>query len=218
MEHVAVSAGVAVAALFPIMDPIGVVPWFVASTRRWTGEERRAAAAKAAVWSVVIMVVFLFFGRFVLDFFEISLAAIEFVGGLVIAYVGWEMLIGDAGKEPEPGSVEAAAGTEPAADREEIYFSPLAFPLLAGPGALAVTVGLSNRHDNSLDYVGFVLGILAATFLCYLIVAYADRVLERLGPKGVDVLNRIFGLLVLAIAAELVFHGISDHFGLQTFE
>ena len=209
MDHMFTAAGVTVAALFPIMDPIGVVPWFVATTRSLPQRARRSQVVKATFWSIAILVLFLFFGRFVLEFFHISLAAIEFVGGLVIAYVGWEMLIGDAGKDP--GNAEGE-------DADEIYFSPLAFPLLAGPGALAVTLGLGNRFDSALDYPGFVIGIVVASGISYLILAYADEVMERLGPKGIDVLNRIFGLLVLAIAVELVFHGIADHFLLTTAE
>lgn len=100
----------------------------------------------------------------------------------------------------------------------EIFFSPLAFPLLAGPGALAITLGLSNRHDNWADYLGFVVGIVVVLALAYLILSRADWLLRRLGPRGIDVFNRIMGLIVLAIAAELVFHGISDHFGLTLVE
>lgn len=207
MDHFLTSAGLAVAALFPVVDPIGIIPVFHNLTRHMTVAERRRQALMGAVAAVAILVVFLFFGRFVLDFFGISLAAIEFVGGLVIAAVGWEMLTQSAQEELD------------AAERDEdVYFTPIAFPLLAGPGALAITLGLTNRHDNWLDYPGFVLGIVAVAALSYLILRHADRVLERVGPKGIDVLNRILGLIVLAIAAELVFHGISDHFGLVNAE
>jgi multiple antibiotic resistance protein len=168
-----------------------------------TVAERRRQALLGTVSAVAILVVFLLFGRFVLDFFGVSLAAIEFVGGLVIAVVGWEMLTQSAVEELE------------GPDREdEVFFSPIAFPLLAGPGALAVTLGLSNRHDSWLDYPGFVTGIVAIAAISYLILRHADRVLERMGPKAIDVVNRILGLIVLAIAAELAFNGIADHFGL----
>jgi multiple antibiotic resistance protein len=210
MEHFFTSAGVAVAALFPVVDPIGVVPWFLGVTRDLSSDERRSEAAKAALISVAMLTLFLFFGHFVLDFFEVSLAAVEFVGGLVIGWVGWEMLT-----QPLKTAYEKEVASE---NGREIFFSPLAFPLLAGPGALAITLGLSNRHDNWLDYPGFVVGIVVVLALAYLILTRADWLLRRLGPHGIDVFNRIMGLIVLAIAAELVFHGISDHFGLTVVE
>lgn len=210
MEHFFTSAGIAVAALFPVVDPIGVVPWFLQVTGKLSSDDRRSEVWKAAVISVAILVLFLFFGRFVLDFFDVSLAAVEFVGGLVIGWVGWEMLT-------QPLKV-AYEENEVPDDGREIFFSPLAFPLLAGPGALAITLGLSNRHDNWADYPGFVAGIVVVLALAYLILSRADWLLHRLGPRGIDVFNRIMGLIVLAIAAELVFHGISDHFGLTLVE
>lgn len=203
MEHFFTSAAIAIAALFPIVDPIGLVPVFHNLTRHLTVAERRRQALLGVISAVAILVAFLFFGRFVLDFFGISLAAIEFVGGLVIAVVGWEMLTQPIADEIDEDERE-----------DEVFFAPIAFPMLAGPGALAVTLGLSNRHDNWLDYPGFVLGIIVVAAIAYVILRNADWVLERMGPKAIDVTNRILGLIVLAIAAELVFNGIADHFGL----
>lgn len=206
MEHFFVSAGVAVAALFPIVDPIGLVPTFLALTRNMDEQGRRSVLLKALAAAVAMLVVFLFFGRFVLDFFEVSLAAVEFVGGLIIGYVGWQMVTEPESLEPEPH------------EEEGLHISPLAFPLLAGPGALAVTLGLSNRHDSWLDYPGFVFGIMVVCGLAYVILSHGQRVLGFLGPRGIDVLNRILGLFVLAIAVELIFNGIADHFGLEIVE
>lgn len=208
-EHLLTSLVVAVAALFPVVDPIGIVPVFHNLTRGMSESERRRQALKGCLAACAILVVFLFFGRFVLDFFGISLAAIEFVGGIVIGVVGWEMLTSDASKELDE---EESSGDE------DVFFAPIAFPLLAGPGALAIILGLNNRHDHVLDYPGFVLGILVIAVVSYAILIHSDRVIKRLGPKGIDVINRILGLIVLAIAAELVFHGISDHFGLTLVE
>jgi len=205
MEHFLKSAVVATAALFPIVNPIGIVPTFLSMTRELDEAARRRQALKGAVATIAILTVFLFFGRFVLDFFGISLAAIEFVGGLIVGYVGWQML-------------SQSAGVQTSEEEGEVYFSPLAFPLLAGPGALAVVMGLANRHDHWLDFTGFVFGIVLVAAISYLILDHAHGVLTRMGPKGVDVVSRILALIVLAIAAELVFHGVADHFVLETAE
>ena len=176
MDEFFTSAGVALAALFPIIDPIGNVPWLLRTTRGLSVDERRSMVLRGVVISVAMLTVFLLFGHFVLDFFSVSLAAVEFVGGLVIGWVGWGMLT-------QPIETPSGAAAEPDAGEEveDIAFIPLAFPLLAGPGALAITLGLSNRHDTTLDYVGFVGGIAR---LVYLILSRAEIVLRWIGPPG----------------------------------
>ncbi len=205
MEGLLQAGGVAVVALFPIIDPIGNTPWFVGATRDLDVGARRSQAFRGAWIASVILIIFLLGGSFLLDFFGVSLAAVEFVGGLVIGWVGWQMLM-DA---PSRDLDEKAAP----ADRD-ISFSPLAFPLLAGPGALAISLGLTNRHDSAADYIGFCLGILVVMAISFVILTRAGELIAKIGPRGIDVINGILGLIVLAIGAELVFHGISDHFGL----
>ncbi len=204
MEHIVGSAGVAVVALFPIVDPIGNVPTFLGLTHKMDATGRVDQARRAVAVSFAMLVVFLAIGHFILEWFGISLAAVEVVGGLVLGYSGWQML----SQRTEPADPDDEQG-------EDVYFTPLAFPLLAGPGALATVLAFSNHADSVLDFPGFLIGIVAVLAITYAILARADRVLERLGPQGVDVLNRIMGLIVLLIAAELVFHGIADEFGLH---
>jgi multiple antibiotic resistance protein len=204
LEQSLTSFGVTFAALFPIVDPIGNVGAFLALTPGADAAERRRLARRACVAMVGILFVFLLIGHFVLDFFDISLAAIEVVGGLVVGYTGWQMLTGTL--------------DDPEAEGEDVSLAPLAFPLLAGPGAIGVLFGLGNRADSAFDYPGYVAGILAIAALTYLAFSHAHRVHDAIGSRGIAVLNQVMGLLVLAIAAELMFHGIADHFGLELVE
>jgi multiple antibiotic resistance protein len=212
MEELLQAAGIAVVALFPIVDPIGNTPWFVVATRGMDSRVRRSQAFRGVWIASVMLILFLLAGSFVLDFFGVSLAGVECVGGLVIGWVGWQMLMDTPSRDLEETDPPATP-----ADRD-ISFSPLAFPLLAGPGALAIALGLSNRHDSAADYIGFCLGIVVVMAICLAILTRAGDLIARIGPRGIDVINGIFGLIVLAIAAELVFHGISDYFGLTIVE
>ena len=207
MEDVAVSLGVAFAAMFPIVDPVGNVPTFLALTGRMDRARRRTEALKSVAAALVILAVFLAIGNFILEYFGISLAAVEVVGGVVFGYMGWQMLFHSI--EP-PGLEEETSGSD-------IYFTPMAFPLLAGPGALAAVLALSNRADTWLDFPGFMIGIVLVLAVAYLLFTHADRVLGVLGPNGIDLMNRLMGLIVLLIAAEFVFHGVADEFGLARF-
>ena len=208
MEHVLVAAGVSFAALFPIVDPVGNVASFLALTKGRDSPWRRRQALKAGVTAAIMLIVFLVVGHSVLSFFGVSLAAVEVVGGLVIAYTGWEMTI----RGSAVGSAEAPS------DDDEVFFHPLAFPLLAGPGALSVVLGLSNRNDSLLDFPGFAIGIVGISLVAIGAMALATPITRFLGAKGIEVLTRVMGLFVLAIAAELVLHGIADHFALETVD
>jgi multiple antibiotic resistance protein len=199
--------GVAFAALFPIIDPVGNVPTFLALTGRMDRVRRRSEALKSIAAALVILAVFLAIGNFILEYFGISLAAVEVVGGVVFGYMGWQMLFHS---DELSDLAQHQSGTE-------IYFTPMAFPLLAGPGALAAVLALSNRADSWLDFPGFLIGIVLVLAVAYVLFTNADRVLRLLGPNGVDVMNRLMGLIVLLIAAEFVFHGVADEFGLTRF-
>ena len=198
LEEFATAAAVTFGALFAIVDPLGNVPIFHALTARMSDEQRRREARNAAIATFVLLVVFLFVGRFVLDFFGITLAALEIAGGLVVGYAGWEMVT--KGLE-EPGEDEHP---------QTVWMSPITMPLLAGPGALGVTLGLATRHETAHHYVGTVLGIAAVALVAFLLMRHGGRPLKRLGTGGMDALIRIFGLIVLAIAVELVAHGVTD--------
>jgi multiple antibiotic resistance protein len=204
LEHLAASYGVTVAALFPIVDPVGNVGAFLALTPDATPQERRKLARRACLAMVGILSVFLLIGHFLLDFCGISLAAIEVVGGLVVGYTGWQMLSGTL--------------QNPESEDDDVSLAPLAFPMLAGPGAIGILFGLGNRADSALDYPGYVAGILSIALLTYLVFSHAHRVHDAIGARGLAVLNQVMGLLVLAIGAELIFHGVADHFGIELIE
>ncbi len=163
---------------------------------------RKSQALKGALITAVMLILFFTIGSYLLALFGVSLAAVETVGGLVIGLTGWEMLRSD----PNTASYDSNG---------DVAFYPLAFPLLAGPGSLALALGITNRHDSYLDYVGWMIGILGVAVVSYLCLRASSMITRRLGDNGVKVVTRIMGLVVLAIGAELVFNGIAHEFGLS---
>src|SRR5712672_2585420 len=140
-------------ALFPIVDPLGGVPLFFTMTSSWTPEDRRRTALKTGIWVFVILVTFLFFGRFVLHFFGISLPVLKIAGGLIVANTAWGMVTSHARISPEE--------SQEAEDKEDMSLTPLAMPLMSGPGAIGVVMALAANVDNWEAYVGMVIGISA---------------------------------------------------------
>ncbi len=115
----------------------------------------------------------------------------------------WWWATRDGRWPPPPGTRLRAR-----AKARDFVLTPLAIPLLAGPGAFGVVLGLSTRANVVHDYPGFVLGIMLIAGLVALLLGFGERLFARLSESGMDVLNRVFGLIVLAIAAEMVLHGV----------
>jgi multiple antibiotic resistance protein len=192
-------------ALFPIVDPPGGVPIFFAMTSSWDARERRQTAIKTGIWVFVILVAFLFFGRFVLYFFGISLPVLKIAGGLIVANTAWGMVTSTARITP--------AETHEAESKEDISLAPLAMPLMSGPGAIGVVMALAAHVEDASGYMGMVIGVAAVALSVTLFFSMGGPLVRRLGPSAVGAINKIFGFLILAIAVQLVWNGIADFHG-----
>ena len=189
-------------ALFPIVNPFGGVPIFFTMTSSWDSGDRTRTAFKTGLWVFLILIIFLFFGRFVLGFFGISLPVLKIAGGLIVANTAWGMVTSTARMTP--------AESHEAESKEDISLTPLAMPLLSGPGAIGVVMGLAAGVDNWSSYIGMVIGIAAVALSVILFFWMGGPLVRRLGPSAVGAINRIFGFLILAIAVQLVWDGIAD--------
>ena len=196
------SAATTFLALFPIVDPFGGIPIFFSMTSTWTPEDRRRTAFKTGLWVFIILVTFLFFGRFVLFFFGISLPVLKIAGGLIVANTAWGMVTSHARITP--------AESHEAEDKEDISLTPLAMPLMSGPGAIGVVMALAAHVDSAASYLGMVIGIAAVALSVLLFFWLGGPLVRRLGPSAVGAINKIFGFLILAIAVQLVWDGVAD--------
>ena len=196
------SAAATFLALFPIVDPFGGVPVFFSMTSTWDPRDRYRTALKTGMWVFIILVTFLFFGRFVLYFFGISLPVLKIAGGLIVANTAWGMVTSHARITPEE--------SHEAQDKEDISLTPLAMPLMSGPGAIGVVMALAAHVDNAAAYIGMVVGITGIALSVVLFFCMGGPLVRRLGPSAVGAINKIFGFLILAIAVQLVWDGIAD--------
>jgi len=196
------SAAATFLALFPIVDPFGGIPIFFTMTSTWTPQERRRTACNTGLWVFVILVTFLFFGRFVLHFFGISLPVIKIAGGLIVANTAWGMVTSHARISPEE--------SHEAKDKEDISLTPLAMPLMSGPGAIGVVMALAAHVDSAASYLGMVIGVAGIALSVTLFFVLGGPLVRRLGPSAVGAINKIFGFLILAIAVQLVWDGVAD--------
>jgi multiple antibiotic resistance protein len=189
-------------ALFPIVNPFGAVPIFFSLTADLPHAERTRTAVKTAAYVITILIVFLFFGRFVLILFGISLPVLKIAGGLIVANTAWGMVTGSSRMTP--------AERNEASTKEDISLTPMAMPMLSGPGSIGVVMGLAADATSPVSYLGMVIGIAALGLVVYLFLQLGGPLVKRLGPGAAGAINRIFGFLLLAIAVQLVCDGITD--------
>jgi multiple antibiotic resistance protein len=188
------------AALFPIANPIGAVPIFYSLTATNSRKYRRIQAQKTAINVILILAVFLLCGRSLLQFFGISLDVLRIAGGLLVSHAAWEMVT----SKPRLMDSEQQAGEE----KEDISFTPMAIPLVSGPGSIGVIIGLSTRMTQWSDYLGCSIGIALFGVLLYVCLILGESLLSLLGRNGLGALNRVLGFFILAIAVQLIADGV----------
>jgi multiple antibiotic resistance protein len=189
-------------ALFPIVNPFGGIPLFFSLTANFSEQERRSTALKTSLYVVAILIVFMLFGRFVLNFFGISLPVLRIAGGLIVANTAWGMVTGSSRITHEESS-EAQV-------KEDISLTPMAMPMLSGPGSIGVVMGLAAESEGLLAYLGLIVGILMIGLTVYLFLRLGAPLQKSLGPGAMGAINRIFGFLILAIAVQLVWDGVAN--------
>ena len=179
--------------LFVIIDPVGTVPVFLGLTRDRSDRDRSRLARQATIVAFGVIVVFALFGRTILDYLGVSLAALEGAGGLLLLLVALELL---TGKASEPSDAEV--------DRANVAFVPLGTPLLAGPGAIVATMLFVQRVHGVGDGLALAGAMAAVALTVWLALRFALAIHRLLRDNGVELVTRIAGLLLAAIAVQLV--------------
>jgi multiple antibiotic resistance protein len=181
--------------LFVIMDPPGIIPIFLALTARRGKAAMAKLAAQAALTAFGVITLFALFGERILSFLGISLPALQASGGLLLLIIALELL---TGKTDEPTEV----------DDVNVAMVPLGTPLLAGPGAIVATILFVRQSDTAPEVIALILGIVGIHVTIYLFMRYSVVLARILKPTGILVLTRIAGLLVAAIAVQLIADGV----------
>jgi MarC family membrane protein len=198
-------------ALFALLNPFYTVPVFLSLTADHSQGGRRRTAAIAAVTVLCALLVAALLGDQVLDLFGIHVAALQIAGGLIVLTLAFGILKGEADvdKDAKEALEEEAKA---AAEDKSIAVYPLAIPLLAGPAVFVTTVVFSSRVDAIGDMFGLASAIVAISLVTWLAMALATPMARLLNKTAINIGTRILGILLAAIAVEMIVAGIDDHF------
>ena len=177
--------------LFVIMDPPGTIPVFLSLASGQSSKMRRRMAWQAVTVAFVVIVVFAAFGQQILDYLGITLPALQGAGGLLLLLVALQLLTGQV--------------DDPVAkDNVNVALVPLGTPLLAGPGAIVATMVFVSVIDTTEDLIAVAAGIIAVHIVMWIVLRYSVLILRLLRDSGITLVTRIAGLLLSAIAVQLV--------------
>lgn len=189
--------------LLPLINPLAIAPTFLAITEGDTHERRLQQLRAGCIYMIAVLVSFLVGGTFIMGFFGISIPGLRIAGGLLVAGIGSRMLLGPGKELPQSDVATAEARA-----KRDVSFSPLAMPLMAGPGSIAVTIGFTSLATEWSDYLAIIIGIFAVAILCYVTLRIADRVVARVGTNGMNALSKVMGFLILCIGIQFVVNGV----------
>jgi multiple antibiotic resistance protein len=189
------------AALFSIMNPLGTIPLFVGLTQDNTMKERSQIAFWTAFNVLIILLLSFFVGKYILLFFGISLNSLKLAGGLIIASSGFALL---TGKFREHKGMKRERVQNDIKTRSEITLTPLAIPMLAGPGAISLLIAYNQTYSTTTDYLWIVGAIFFTTISIYLLLKISRYIVKVLGASGINALSRIIGFIVIAIGIEMI--------------
>ena len=187
-----------------IVDPIAVIPTYLVITQGQSQSQRQVTARRACIAAAILLVVFALAGKRIFGLFGITMPAFRIAGGLILWLVAMDMLHGN--RSTQEGTPEIAEGQA----KEDVALTPLAMPMLAGPGAISTVMVLANQAESTAQTIIVYASIAVTLFLSWITLRLAEKLVVRMGQTGIRVMTRIMGLLLAAIAVQFVITGIRE--------
>lgn len=192
-------------AMLAIVDPVTILPLYLHLVRHFTEEEKTLAARKAAATTTIALVITVFIGQAVLDFFGISIGSFQIAGGLLLLIVALQLMHHDPLLTSDSKDKNLSASQ---------VVVPLAIPLLAGPGAFSTVIVFSFRGENMLHSAVLSACLIVLGCIVWLALHMSNRFMRYLSPTTISIVNKIMGLIMAAISVEFIANGVKSLFHL----
>ena len=191
---------------FTLINPIGIMPVFMSMTNQLEQSHRAKIARKASIVALITLIAFAFLGQILFKFFGISVAGFRIAGGIIFFLVGFDMLHARVGSiKYDPKNDKQDAGTD------DISITPLAIPMITGPGAIANSIVLMEDAASISLKITLIIAIILNLLTVYLMLIGSTKIVNFLGVTGNKVLMKLMGLIVMVIAVEFFFAGLKPY-------
>lgn len=189
------------AALFSVINPLGTVPVFVGLTSDESTQERNRTSLLTTVNVIAILIISFFAGTYLLAFFGISLNALRIAGGMIIVTSGFALLTGTFSKHKGMKNKRVQKDLD---KREKFSLTPLAIPMLAGPGSISLLITFNQEYQQWNEMLYVVLAVLAVGLATFIILRSSHYISRLLGASGINAISRIVGFIVISIGVEYI--------------
>ena len=190
-------------ALFAIVNPIGSVPIFISATDGWSKQDRQKTARTVAITVFIVLAVSAFLGDKILNFFGISIPSFQVGGGILLMLIAISMMHGK-----QSGTRQTPEEAQTLAEREVIAIVPLSIPLLAGPGAISSMIIAAQQSPGVIGHLALIIPVLIICIIIWLVLGLSVRISNQLGTIGINIVTRLMGLILAAMAVEFIAHGL----------
>lgn len=193
--------------LWVVIDPIGSVPVFLASTNTLSKKERKVTAFRAVLFAGLVLLFFLILGQLILEAMDISLSAFQIAGGLVLLYFGFTMIFGESKPESEMNMKDS---------KVDVAIFPMAVPSLASPGAMMAIVLLTeNDTFTFMNQFTTALVMIIVLLIAWVLLLAAGKIQKLIGDSGAAIISRVMGLILAAVAVDSILEGLVVYFNLN---
>jgi len=191
--------------LFIIIDPIAAIPLFLTITKENKPVERHAMVFRACVIAFLVLAFFAIIGGKLLDYFEIKIQAVQIAGGILLFIIGLEMLFGRVSRTETSEHEEKVA-----MEKDDVSITPLAIPLLAGPGAITAVMLFTHQYGGASGATIVVTALFVVLLLSWVMLRYSEWFQHVIGPIGMKVIGRVMGLILTFVAAQHALNGLQN--------
>tara|TARA_Y100001970_G_scaffold218479_1_gene267925 strand:+ start:741 stop:1379 length:639 start_codon:yes stop_codon:yes gene_type:complete len=192
-----------IVSIITLINPVGIIPTYLNIIESFDQKDQRDITLKACIVAFILLIIFAIMGTFIFNFFNLTIYAFKIVGGILFFRIGLNMV------ESKVSRIKSTPQEEKEAmDKDDITYTPLGIPLIAGPGAITSVMILSENIITLQQKILFVLAIAICVIITYIILSASKKMSQMIGTTGIRIIQRVMGIILMAIAVQLIFSGL----------